>query len=273
MAVQETFELKLLQVFVHVCDLKSFTGASRLLGITPAAVTLQIDRLERTSGPLFERANESRSASRLTDVGSALLDTAHRMLLLNCEALEIVSQAAPSGPLDISISAGAGCVQLAKAMAKFRERHRQVQMHISDSDNATDVDIEIFRTCTTWHLAIEVLQTDDVVWVASDRRRFEADEIALAHGGHLQSAAEAALTSARRPWSLVYDSCHMLDSLRFLEHTGVVMAMPLSSVPAHLVIDRHEELPLLPTSQLVMILKSKHRSVARTFARHVIDAF
>lgn len=273
MTVHETFELKLLQVFVHVCDLKSFTSAARRLGITPAAVTLQIDRLERTTGALFQRATESRSASRLTEAGSTLLPIARRLLAVDQEAHLAISPNAPVGSLRIGIGPGAGCPILSRAISSFGDRYGRVRLTVFESGEDVPADIELSRSCTGPHLDVEVLASEDTAWVAADARRFGATDVVLAHSGHLQKPVEQALERSRRRWTLRYDVRQKADVLAFIEHAGAIAAMPLSAVPVHLVVDRHASLPLLPRSQLLMRIVSQNKISAQAFARHIKAAF
>ncbi|TMV81204.1 LysR family transcriptional regulator [Thioclava sp. BHET1] len=67
-----------LTVFVDVVRAGSFSGAARRRGLTPSAVTRQIDGLEASVGvPLFVRSTR---ALALTDAGERLFERAQRLL-------------------------------------------------------------------------------------------------------------------------------------------------------------------------------------------------
>ena len=83
----QMLDARLLRVFIAVEALTSFVEAASILGTTPAAVTLQIQRLERALGVrLFDRRPNHRPA--LTPSGQILRPMALQMLSLNDEILD-----------------------------------------------------------------------------------------------------------------------------------------------------------------------------------------
>jgi len=76
-------DIALLRAFDAVVQAGSVTGASRLLNLTQAAVSLQLKRLEETFGcRLIER---DRNGVRLTPQGERLIAQARRLLRGNDE--------------------------------------------------------------------------------------------------------------------------------------------------------------------------------------------
>ena len=88
-------DIKNLETFVMVNEMKSFTQAAARLGFTQSTVSFQIRQLEKELGmPLFERINHT---VRLTNGGEKLLPIAQHMLRLAAEASHISAEAEPEG--------------------------------------------------------------------------------------------------------------------------------------------------------------------------------
>ena len=83
-------DIKNLETFVMVAELKNFTQAAAQLGYTQSTVSFQIKQLEQELGaPLFERVAHCIS---LSSAGEKLLPIAHRMIRLSDEAAHIAEK-------------------------------------------------------------------------------------------------------------------------------------------------------------------------------------
>ena len=79
-----SMDIKNLETFVMVNELKSFTQAAQRLGFTQSTVSFQIKQLENELGiPLFERISHTVT---LTNEGQKLLPLAHQILRLWAES-------------------------------------------------------------------------------------------------------------------------------------------------------------------------------------------
>ena len=88
-------DVKNLETFVMVNELKSFTLAAGRLGYTQSTVSFQIKQLEKElSIPLFERIGHTVT---LTNEGEKLLPLAQQILRLAAEATHISGNTAPEG--------------------------------------------------------------------------------------------------------------------------------------------------------------------------------
>ena len=89
-------DVKNLETFVMVNELKSFTLAAGRLGYTQSTVSFQIKQLEKElSIPLFERIGHTVT---LTNEGEKLLPLAQQILRLAAEATHISGNTAPAKP-------------------------------------------------------------------------------------------------------------------------------------------------------------------------------
>lgn len=125
--------------FARAASLGSYTAASRVLSISPSAVSKSIKRLEeRLNVKLFNRTTRSLT---LTSEGKELY---HRALRLLHEAEEI-EQAAfaarhePSGHIRITSSYPVGIHLIAPHMPEFRLRYPDLSVELYLSDTFTDL--------------------------------------------------------------------------------------------------------------------------------------
>lgn len=126
--------IRYLETFVTVAKKGSLTAAAQQLGITQSAVSLQIQKLERTFGArLLDR---SRQPVTLTAAGEALLSEAERMLESYQVALEGVQKATESviGRLVLAASTIPGEYILPGLLADFCEQHRGVRLELRIRD-------------------------------------------------------------------------------------------------------------------------------------------
>ena len=79
------FEIDVLKTFIAVAETGSVKQASERVARSPAAVSMQMKKLEQLVGaPVFRRAN---GAMRLSDTGDRLMPHAHRIVEANDTAL------------------------------------------------------------------------------------------------------------------------------------------------------------------------------------------
>lgn len=119
----------LLRTLVAVVDLRSFTKAAALLGITQPAVSAQIKRLQfLLGGELFDRKIQGVT---LTPHGETIVGYARRLLAINDE---IVDLGGPNERSELIIRVGAPgdfvASILARTLARFREQWPGVRFSV-----------------------------------------------------------------------------------------------------------------------------------------------
>ena len=93
--------IDVLRTFVTIVDRGGFTQAARVLGLTQPTISLQLKKLEQLVGAsVIDRGSRQQS---LTAEGSALLEYARRILMLNDEAITYLVKPEVSGRLKIGI--------------------------------------------------------------------------------------------------------------------------------------------------------------------------
>lgn len=138
MAAGNALQLGSIEQFCRAAETGSFTGAAEILGVTPAAVSRSISRLEQRLGVrLFVRTTR---AVKLTAEGELYWKECQLALEQIVEAERAITgaQTVPSGPLRVSVSAAYGTFRLLPLMPAFTERYPQIDIEVSISDKIID---------------------------------------------------------------------------------------------------------------------------------------
>jgi DNA-binding transcriptional LysR family regulator len=127
-------QLQGLVSFIEIADAGSLAGAARRLGVTPAAVSKNLARLEELLG--VRLVQRSTRTLRLTSEGTAFLGKARLALRALDDAVAEVSQAAgePVGTVRISVGVSFGRHWVLPALPALAERHPQLTLEV-DLDN------------------------------------------------------------------------------------------------------------------------------------------
>ncbi len=133
-----------IELFCLAGELSSFTAAASAAGVTPAAVSRSVARLEERMGVrLFVRTTRQ---IRLTDVGRAYFEECRQALtqLIEAERMATGQQLRPVGTLRISVPTTYAHYRLLPLLPEFRERHPEVQLDIHVSNRNVDFSDEGF---------------------------------------------------------------------------------------------------------------------------------
>lgn len=130
-------DIKNLETFVMVSEMKSFTHAAAMLGYTQSTVSFQIKQLEQELGaPLFERVGHSVT---LTSAGEKLLPISHNMIRLSSEASHLAGdQESPQGVVRIAIAESLANWLLGANFSRFHEKFPGIRLKIV-SDSTEDM--------------------------------------------------------------------------------------------------------------------------------------
>lgn len=146
-------DLRSLQIFIEVAELRSFTKAGERLGYSQPTVSFQIRQLEQEMGvPLFDRIGHTVS---LTDAGREALDYAHRICNLSREMTSGNLLNRPvSGVIRLGMADSLCHPLIVRNFARFRKEYPDVALQICDA--GTD---ELFRMLD--HNEVDLLCTMD----------------------------------------------------------------------------------------------------------------
>jgi DNA-binding transcriptional LysR family regulator len=198
-----------IELFCLAAELSSFTAAATAAGVTPAAVSRSVARLEERLGVrLFVRTTRQ---IRLTDGGRVYFEQCRQALSQLSEAERQVSgaQAKPSGPLRISAPTPYAHYRLLPRLGEFRRNYPDVTIDIHVSNRNIDFADE------GYDLAIRGRAPADSSLIA---RKLEDAELVLV-------ASPAYLKRAGKPKSLADLAKH--DCIQFdLPSTGKRIPWP-----------------------------------------------
>ena len=169
-----------IELFCLAAEAQSFTAAAQQAGLTPAAVSRSIARLEeRLQVRLFVRTTRK---IRLTDGGRTYFDQCRQALnrLSEAERELTGTQAEPAGKLRISVPTTLGHYRVLPALAAFRTRYPKVQVEVQLSNRNVDF------TTDGFDLAVRARAQADSGLVA--RKLMDAELVVVATPGYLQSA-------------------------------------------------------------------------------------
>ncbi|PWI31741.1 HTH-type transcriptional activator IlvY [Vibrio albus] len=132
--------IKSLQLFIHLCDSKSFNKTATAMHISPSALSRQIQKLEEEVGQsLFIRDNRSVD---LTNAGRKLLPVALNMtsewFSLRSELCEQTKEL--EGEIRLFCSVTASYSHLPELLNDFRVRYPQIELKLSTGDPAQAID-------------------------------------------------------------------------------------------------------------------------------------
>lgn len=128
-----------LLAFVRIAETQSFTAAAAQLGVTPAALSQTITRMEKRLGAqLLHRTTRSVS---VTEAGQRYLERCRPALdELSAAAREVVETSdTPSGTLRLSVPRIAWSLYLQPILPAFLAAHPQVTVEISLDDRLVDI--------------------------------------------------------------------------------------------------------------------------------------
>lgn len=134
----DDIQLGSIELFCLAAETGGFTSAALAAGITPAAVSRAVGRLEERMGlRLFTRTTRS---VRLTEGGRAYYEQCRQALtqLAEAEREAMGQQLEPTGALRISMPTTYGHYRILPLLPRFRQRHPGVELHVHLSNRNID---------------------------------------------------------------------------------------------------------------------------------------
>lgn len=124
--------------FLAVATAGSFTGAARLIGMSPTHVSRAVMALEkRVQAQLFHRTTRT---VRLTDTGRVFLERCERIAQERDEAVALIGERGePAGELKVTCSITLGERFVAPIIRRFAMRHPQLSVTIDLTNRLVDL--------------------------------------------------------------------------------------------------------------------------------------
>jgi DNA-binding transcriptional LysR family regulator len=126
-------------VFAGVAEAMSFSGAARRLGMSKAAVSKHVARLERSLGARL--LNRTTRRLSLTEVGAAFYEHCARVVA-EAEAAELAVsrlRSEPRGVLKVTTPAAFGHLHIASGIPDFLKRYPEMSVQMVTNDRVVDL--------------------------------------------------------------------------------------------------------------------------------------
>lgn len=268
----------LLQALVAVADQRSFTRAATMLNRTQSAVSTQIKRLEDQIGlRLLERTT---THVALSPAGEKLLGYARRILSLNEEAMQRMSDHNVQGSVRLGVMEDYGTLALPSLLTSFAVSYPGVQIEMETGLTSgmvdrigTDFDIVIAMHAVREKSGV-LLCRENAIWAGSallDCKEADPLPVALYPTGCLfrQWALEA-LDRSGRPWRLAFVS-HSLGAVEAIAAKGLaVTVVKESMLPSSLMaLGVPEGMPELPRADIRMHTATPISPAGSLLAAHI----
>jgi DNA-binding transcriptional LysR family regulator len=276
---------ELLRTFVAVVDMRSFTKAAQLLGVTQPAVSAQIKRLQQLlAGDLMDK---SAPGVLLTPVGEIVLGHARRMLAINDQILNLAAPPAlQAQTIRVGMPGDFVGEALWRTLARSRESLPGIRFHVKSSPSDIlvrdirqgDLDVAVTVSGADPHDDARFHWTEDMVWVRAPLTRIDpgAPVPLVSHGD--KCLAHRQVADALDRAGLAYNQPFTetsLTSLMSAVGAGLgVMALPRCvSQAADLAVWVDAPLPPLPAIVCNVSVRAGADDAVDQFARALADAF
>lgn len=285
--MRRDLDISLVRAFLAVVDADGVTAAAAVLGISQAAVSQQIKRLEAVlECRLFERQGRKLV---LAPTGERLLAQARRLLALNDEVWSAMRAPAFEGEVRLGVPYDIIGSVVPPILRRFARAQPRVRVSLVCEDSrivrrqlrSGGVDLAL-TTETEVGGGGETLRTDRLVWVGipgGDAHLRDPLPVSLgAPSCAFRPVAIEALGRAHRDWRAVLEESRLEPVHAAIEAGLAVAPLLRSSVPARFeVLDgraaRAARLPALPEFRINLYAPSGLSPAARELADHVRASF
>jgi DNA-binding transcriptional LysR family regulator len=276
---------ELLRAFTAVVDMRSFTKAAQLLGVTQPAVSAQVKRLQHLLAA--DLMDKSVPGVLLTPTGEIVLDHARRMLAINDQILNLTGQPVVEA-LTIRVGMPGEFVGevLWRTLARSRESRPDVRFHVTSGPSDIlvrdvrqgELDVAVTVSGADPHDDARFHWSEDMVWVRAPLTRIDpgAPVSLVSHGDkclahrHVVGALERAGVAYDLPFTET-----SLTSLMSAVGAGLgVMALPRCvSGAGDLAVWVDAPLPPLPAIVCNVSVRADADDAVDQFAQALANAF
>jgi DNA-binding transcriptional LysR family regulator len=235
---------ELLRTLVAVVDLRSFTKAAQVLGITQPAVSAQIKRLQYLLG--VDVFDKSAPGVILTAKGELVVNHARRLLAINDQIIQLALPRASNPPLRIGIPGLYGASRLPRALAAFRANAPDVRFRVRGNPSDTLLrdlrqgQLDLVVALTTSAPAADACHqwTEGVVWARGPNVELEAGRpvslITIDEGGLLHALAVSTLKQASRDFDIIFTASGTTSLIAAVAAGLGITLLPRCEVPVEL---------------------------------------
>jgi DNA-binding transcriptional LysR family regulator len=198
-----------LVAFAEVVAAQSFSAAAKRLGVSKAAISKHVSRLEERLGARLLQRTTRRLA--LTEIGVAFHERCLRILAEAEEAERAVQSLgmAVRGTLKVTVGVSFGVAHVAPLVPEFQARHPDLRLEMQFNDRVVDLIEEGFD------VAVRIAQMPDSSLVA--RRLAPVQRVVCASPDYLaRHGTPAVPDDLRRHNCLIYTYLASQDAWRFV---------------------------------------------------------
>src|SRR5215813_15596374 len=279
MASPVNLDLDVLRTFVTGHDLGSYAKAADRLGRSQSAISLQLRKLEETTGRTLLR--RSGRGLALTPEGEIMLGFARRLLELNDEAVAAVRNPSLEGQVRVGLLPDFAETWLPDVLVSFSRAHPNVHIEarVERSGTLKDaIDRGELELALTWAegadsgFGTEDLASLPIVWIGRSDFVRSPDEalplVMLEQPCLFRRRGLAALDGAGISWRLAFTS-PSLSGLWAAVVAGLGVTLRTSQgVPKRAAMFKAQEIPLPPVGEVGLRLCRGDGSAASPAAVH-----
>ena len=285
-APSATLDIDVLRSVVAIAESGSIAAAAARVARTPAAVSMQVKKLEDMLGrALFERSHQG---MRPTAEGERLLDYARRMIELNRSAMQAFSAPELAGRVSFGLVDSFGSLRLAEVLAAFARSHPKVTVEVSQDRSAAHVaeldagrrDVIMLTPGETVPLRDGdlVLREEPLAWIGREGgRAVRCRPIPLAvanEGCSWRKLATEGIRSARLDARIAYVSDFDTGQLAAVQADLAVAPLPRSYLGPGLVeLGPREGFPPLGLCRIALRVADNASGAARALGERIAETF
>ena len=205
---------ELLRTLIAVVDLRSFTKAANVLGLTQPAVSAQIKRLQLLLDT--ELLDKSAPGVTLTGQGELVVNYARRLLVVNDQILNLVAPRPALPALRVGIPGDFGASVLPPIIASFQARapHVRIQLRGDSSENVLrdlrqgQLDLAVALTMSGPALDARHYWREEQVWIRGPSATLELGGrlplVTLREGSFIHRVTTMLLNQMERDYDIVF---------------------------------------------------------------------
>lgn len=283
MSKSTDFQLDWLQAFVSAVDGGSLAAACRVVHRSPAALSMQIKKLEQAVGAALLRRDAH--VFELTEVGTRLLPHARAVLQAHAAAQAAVAPPGVSGKVRFGFPEDYAAEHLGPALSRFAQTHPGVEVSLVCAQSTMliphiergELDVALV-TQDKASRGVRLFE-ESYVWIGLPGSGvWQRDPLPLAvfePGCMARKMPEQALRRAKRRTRIAYESPSTVGLLAVVQSGLAVAAVKRSSCPPGLlVLDAKHGLPPLAPLHVAAVIgrAAKLEPAAHALYQHVVAA-
>ncbi|MEL7696092.1 MULTISPECIES: LysR family transcriptional regulator [Pantoea] len=275
---QPMFTPQQLLSFVAVCETASFTRAADRVHLSQSTVSQQVRRLEEMVGKdLLVRSSHQ---VQITEEGEKLLGYARRIIALNGEAHDVLSDQWRDGVLRLGVPEDFAA-PTAGLLADFSRDHPQLRL-----DVMSGMQVELRRAWQREELDIMLIKQtygerplasrpEPLLWLDSAASPcFEQTPVPLVlfpQLGLYRDEVCQTLDALGRSWRISYSSASLVAlAAASAEGLGLTLLPASCRLPQHRVLGSEQGLPVIDSFELALFCRQPHEPLQRELAEALV---